>query len=259
MSFKLEKSHKIKVILAIAVILLGLVTIGLVFTAYGNPPQCEGIQHPDRGDNCIIGANIGAGLIFFSGLTVIWLGIVGLLASFAYRAHQLRNPTQKRLLIIVTAVLLIAPPIVTSIYTAKSVNEANNRAEQDAASFHADYRSDFVEYDTPPNWNEVSKESSTVAYSENASLSLYLNQCETGGSDVQYTNGRTYFVFSGVKDNTCVFYIHTQSAESGTWDSLLRTKCTWDINSGKDDTPIFVAGPNGIEFGDFLTKNCNLI
>lgn len=255
----MKKSHKIRFILAIAVILLGLATIGLAFTPYGNPPQCEGLQHPDKGDNCIIGANIGAGLIFFCGLIVIWLGILGLLTSFAYRAHQLHNTTQKKLLIVATAVLLIAPPTLIGLYTAKSVNEANNRAEQAAASFQANYRSDFVEYNTPPNWNEVSKESSTVAYSENASLSLYLNQCETGKSDVQYVNGRTYFVFGGVKDNTCVFYIHTQPAESGIWDSLLRTKCTWDINSGKDNTPIFIAGPNGIEFGDFLTKNCSSI
>jgi hypothetical protein len=111
----------------------------------------------------------------------------------------------------------------------------------------------------PPSWNEVPKQSGTVAYSENSSLALYLNECEAGRSDVQYSNGGTYFVFSGIKDNNCVFYIHTLSAAATTWDGLIRTRCVWDINSGNDNTPIFNAGPNGIEFGDFLKKNCNPI
>lgn len=137
--------------------------------------------------------------------------------------------------------------------------EASNSARQDAADFKAKYRSSFEGYDTAPKWDEVTKESSTAAYIENSSLALYLNQCETGKSNAQYQNGSTYFVFSGIKDNKCVFYIHTQAGSTATWDGLLRQRCVWDIATDKDDTPIFAAGPNGVEFGDFLSKNCKTI
>src|SRR5438270_9904971 len=120
MRFTFKNPHTIRIILSIAIILFGLLSIGLVFTPFGNPPQCEGIQNPDRGDNCIIGANIGAGLIFFFGLFVIWLGILGLLTSFVYRAHQLRKTAQKRWLIAITIVLLIAPPTLIALHTAIS-------------------------------------------------------------------------------------------------------------------------------------------
>lgn len=259
MSFNFKNPHKIRVVLALVIILLGLINIGLVFTPYGNPPQCSSLQQPDNGDNCIIGANVGAGFMLFFGLVFIWMGLLSLLTSFAYRAHQLRNTAQKKLLIAITAVLLIAPPALITIYTAISVNKADKAQEQDATSFRSDYRSIFVEYNAPPNWNEVSKISSTTAYSENESLALYLNQCEAGKSVARYVNGSTYFVFSGVKDNKCVFYVHTQSAQASIWDSLLRTRCIWDVNSGEDNTQLFKADQNGIVFGDFLTKNCNSI
>ena len=131
--------------------------------------------------------------------------------------------------------------------------------KQDKTALQEKYRGDFIEYTTPPNWNQVTKASGTVAYSENSSLALYLNQCETGKSEVQYANGKTYFVFSGIKDSNCVFYIHTQSTTASTWDGQLRTKCIWGVDSGNDNTLIFSAGPNGIVFADFLRKNCNSI
>lgn len=259
MRFKFKSPHKIRIIIALAVILFGLATIGFVFTPYGNPPQCEGIQHPDKGDNCIIGANIGAGIIFFFGLIIVWLGILGLTASSAYRAKQLHQQTKQRWLLAAVAILCITPFILWHFFITLPGNHAIERVEQEEVAFQDKYRSDFVAYNTPPNWNAVTKESSSVAYSENSSLALYLNQCETGRSDVHYGNGKTYFVFSGFKDNKCVFYIHTGSAEASSWDGLLRTKCIWNLDAGNDNTPIFTAGPQGIEFGDFLTKNCSSI
>mgnify|MGYP000639725720 CR=1 FL=1 len=262
MPFRFTNPHKIRIILSIAVILFGLVTIGLVFTPYGNPPQCgegeaavQNLKPPD----CIIGANIGAGIMLLFGMLVVWLGVLGLLASLAYTARQSHQQTRQRWLLAVTAILFIAPFILWHIFITIPSNEAVERIEQEEAAFQEKYRSNFIEYSTPPNWNGATKESGTVAYSENSSLALYLNQCETGRSYVQYVNGRTYFVFSGIKDTKCVFYIHTQPAVAGTWDNLLRTKCVWDIDSGNDNTPIFSAGPNGVEFGDFLSRNCTTI
>jgi len=135
MSFKFEKSHKIRVILAVAVILLGLVTIGLVSTPYGNPPQCEGIQHPNRGDNCIIGANIGAGIIFFFGLVVVWLGVLGLLATFAYRARQSHQQTKQRWLLAAIAIVFVTPFILWHFFITIPGNQAIEKVKQDEAAF----------------------------------------------------------------------------------------------------------------------------
>lgn len=259
MPIMLKNPHKIRVILAIAVILFGMGTIGLLFTPYGNPPQCGTPEHPTTGDNCIIGANIGAGFILLFGLVFIWLGVLGLLASFAYRANQLHQQTKQRWLLAVTAVVFITPFILWHIFIRLPGNQAMESLEQQDAAFQEKYRSDFVEYTAPPNWNEVSKQSGAVAYNENSSLALYLNECEMGKSALQYANGSTYFVFSGVKDNACVFYIHPQAGSTAAWDGSLRKKCKWDLATVADDTPLFFAGPNGVEWGDFLKKNCKAI
>ena len=118
-------AHKIRVFIAALIVLLGLVSVGYVFTPYGNPPQCEGLQHPDRGDNCIIGANIGSGLILLFGLMLVWFGAACLLASYAYRAYKIGKKSQMKLLIFITAVVLIAPPLSLSIYTSISESQAN--------------------------------------------------------------------------------------------------------------------------------------
>lgn len=131
--------------------------------------------------------------------------------------------------------------------------------KQNDAAFNALYRSKFAQYTTAPNFNKVTAKSATVSYTENASVALYLNQCETGKSEVQYQNGSTYFVFSGTKDNKCVFYVQTQRAPTDKWDGILHQKCIWDISTDKDDTPLFAAGPNGIEFGNYVDENCKSI
>lgn len=262
MLYRVNNLHKIRTIIAVAVILFGLANIGLVFTPYGNPPQCgegkaaiQNLKPPD----CIIGANIGAGMMFLFGVVAVWLGILGLLASFAYRAKQLQHWNKLKWLLAVTAIVFIAPFILWYFFITVPGNEAMDRIKQDEAAFQEKYRGNFIEYNTSPKWNEVSKTSGTVAYNENSSLVLYLNECEAGRSEVQYATGRTYFIFSGIKDNNCVFYVHTQPFAGNTWDNLLKTKCVWNVNSGNDNTPIFNTGPNDIEFGDFLSKNCNSI
>lgn len=118
MPFKFKNPHKIRLIIATAVILFGLATIGFVFTPYGNPPQCgegettaQNLKPPD----CIIGANIGAGIMLAFGLMVIWLGILGLLVSFAYRVKQSHQQTRQRWLLTLTAIIFIAPFILYGI------------------------------------------------------------------------------------------------------------------------------------------------
>lgn len=235
-------------------LIVGLAFVGLALSPLGNPPQCEGNLTLNN-SNCIIGANIGGGLILLLGFGIVFIGLLVLLFSFLKRAHQLNHRLQKWLLFIVISILVFIPIS----WVIKTGLDASNMMEKDAADFQAKYRSNFVEYKTPPKWDEVSGESSTVRYLENQSLLMYLNECEAGKSDAPYASGITYFVLSGVKDNECVLYIHEQAATAGVWDGFLRQKCQWRLDTPKDDTPIFRADPNGIEFGDFITKNCKSI
>ena len=62
----------------------GLLMVALVFTPPLNPPQCPdyATRMPD-GSLCIIGANIGAGLLWLAGLLLVVAGAVGLVGSLA--------------------------------------------------------------------------------------------------------------------------------------------------------------------------------
>lgn len=73
-------------VLVISVILSTLV---IIFAAMeGNPPQCGSGQVPEA-DNCIIGANIGGGLLVFLGIGVYIIG--AMLAFMFYMIQTLRN------------------------------------------------------------------------------------------------------------------------------------------------------------------------
>ncbi len=69
-------------LLWLAVLAFGGLMMAAVFTPPLNPPQCPGhaTRMPD-GSHCIIGANIGAGLLWMAGVAVAFIGGVGLVAS----------------------------------------------------------------------------------------------------------------------------------------------------------------------------------
>ncbi len=61
---------------------MGLLMVAAAFTPPLDPPQCpdHATRMPD-GSRCIIGANIGAGLLSLAGIVVALIGAVGLLVS----------------------------------------------------------------------------------------------------------------------------------------------------------------------------------
>lgn len=66
----------------LAVLVSGLLMVGAVVTPALNPPQCPSYatRMPD-GSHCIIGANIGAGLLWMAGILVMVVGALGLFVS----------------------------------------------------------------------------------------------------------------------------------------------------------------------------------
>lgn len=65
-----------------AVGVLGMLLAAMAFTPPLDPPQCpdHATRMPD-GSRCIIGANIGAGLLWLEGMFGAFVGAVGLVAS----------------------------------------------------------------------------------------------------------------------------------------------------------------------------------
>jgi len=65
-----------------AVLVLGLLMVPASSSSFLNPPQCPSYasRMPD-GSPCIIGANIGAGLVWLAGIAVAVVGAIGLLVS----------------------------------------------------------------------------------------------------------------------------------------------------------------------------------
>jgi hypothetical protein len=70
---------------------LGLLMVAAALTPPLNPPQCpdHATRMPD-GSHCIIGANIGAGLLWLAGVFVAFIGAVGLVISLMARLWDRR-------------------------------------------------------------------------------------------------------------------------------------------------------------------------
>ncbi len=69
-------------LLWLVVLSFGLLMIAAAFTPPLDPPQCP--RHATRmpnGSHCIIGANIGAGLVWIAGIAVAVIGGVALVVS----------------------------------------------------------------------------------------------------------------------------------------------------------------------------------
>lgn len=75
----------------LVMLVVGLLIVAATFSPPLNPPQCpdHATRMPD-GSNCIIGANIGAGLLLMLGTLVTFIGAVGSLVSLVTVMWELR-------------------------------------------------------------------------------------------------------------------------------------------------------------------------
>ncbi len=78
-------------LLWLVVLGVGLLMIAAAFSPPLNPPQCPSYatEMPD-GSTCIIGANIGSGLIWLAGILVALVGGAGSLVALGTRLWQRR-------------------------------------------------------------------------------------------------------------------------------------------------------------------------
>ena len=82
----------------ILTIVFGLLIIASSYLPLFNPPECPVgyTQEQINSSNCIIGANIGAGMIWLLGLLVLLVGALGLLASLLINFIR-KNRTTKNI------------------------------------------------------------------------------------------------------------------------------------------------------------------
>lgn len=87
-----RKRPRLSTVLLLLLIVIGFVAMGAAFTPYMNPPQCENALTVEN-SNCIIGANMGAGMLFLLGFAISVLASLSLLLVHVVRyvIHRLSS------------------------------------------------------------------------------------------------------------------------------------------------------------------------
>lgn len=260
-AFTAKDKKRIKIYLLLVVI--GLLIIGAAFTPWLNPPQCDVNQTPGY-DHCIIGANIGAGLMWLLGMATAIGGGIALTASLVF-ALVAGNTKKSKTAQLITA-LVVGCIVLAGWYFfigAPSMKRADYRAEIQKR------QANFVKYNGTPNISSVSGQSAALivkpAAGNASSITIDLHDCSPGAAKVSYTTGTAHFAFSGVRKDTslkglnaseCVFYVGTETTNQN-WDGLLYEKCVSPIGDTlAKSQQEFQVTDNGILFGNFLDSFC---
>lgn len=248
--------------ISVAVVIVGLIIAGLAFTPWMNPAQCGEIG---AGSNCIIGANIGAGLVFLLGMSIAILGVVAFVASIIFRLVMAKSKRPKTVLL--SLVLVIFATLVLFIYIAGEPGRKEAKHLADITSGLKNQQANFVAYKDAPKFSTISVQSpSIITQPDYIKLDLY--SCIPGAGKVSYASGTTYFAISGVRhdeiggdnDYQCVFYM--DAVQTGQdWDGSLPVQCVWPIkpvmNEYTESNQRGMTVTNaGVDFRDFPLLYC---
>ncbi len=258
MKITFTHKDKIRIIISIVVLIVGLLIIGAAFTPPFNPPQCEGSLTTDN-SNCIIGANIGGGLVWLLGVAIAIAGGIAVATSLVFALAN--GNTQKPGKALLITVLVVGSVVLACWYTfigASSIQKSKYQTEIQKR------QANFVEYKGIPNIDSVTGQSGALlvkpASGNASSVAIDLHSCSPGAAKVSYASGTTHFAFSGVrKDKSlesfnaseCILYIGKKTAGQN-WDGSLPAKCTWRIPDTLSDNQLeFPVTDAGVQFGDF--------
>ncbi len=262
MKIVFTSKDKLRSIISLAILVIGLLIIGAVFTPPLNPPQCEGYKTPQN-STCIIGANIGAGLVWLLGMAIAIGGGIALTASVVFAL--VAGKTKRHGLALLITALIIGSVVLAAWYLligASSIKHAKYQAEIQKRQVS------FVQYKGMPNISSISGQTTAITTKSGtgnaSSVTLDLHNCSPGAAKVLYATGVTHFAFSGVRKDKnlesfnaseCVLYVGTENINQN-WDGLLHVKCVWRIlDTVAENQQEFPVTNNGIEFGKF-PSNC---
>lgn len=97
-----SKFYKIVAIVSIVSFCIGCLIAIVAFLPPLNPPQCE----DGRVEDCIIGPNIGAGLVFFAGVLIAGFSLIAIACSLLFSQIDFRLKQRKSLakVVLITAI-----------------------------------------------------------------------------------------------------------------------------------------------------------
>ena len=89
----ISRNDKLRILISLVIILLGMLAVSLSYMTFLNPPQCPSDFTQEQVDNseCGVGANIGAGLVWLQGIGMIIIGSLTLVVSIIYSALNRKN------------------------------------------------------------------------------------------------------------------------------------------------------------------------
>ncbi len=263
MEIAFTHKDKLRIIISIVVLVVGLLIIGVAFTPPFNPPQCEGNLTTDN-SNCIIGANIGAGLVWLLGMAIAIVGSIIVAASLVFALANAK--TRKPGMALLITAIVVGATVWACWYIfigAPSIQKSRYQAEIRTR------RANFVQYKGIPNIHSVTRKSDALtvkpATGNTNSVAIDLHNCSPGSAKVSYATGTTHFVFSGItkdknlegfNDSECILYIGKETVDQN-WDGSLPVKCTsWPISNTLSENQLeFPVTNAGIQFSDIL-GNC---
>lgn len=264
-------TKKTKIILCIfgTIFLLGLLLVFLgYYSAFIDPPeQCGVGNYLEAGkDDCIVGADIGSGVLFFLGLYIAAAGLIAWVATFVsvLITANFKNPRKVKLITFLAVAVLVL--LVWHIRVTIPGQKADIKKAEETAGLRAQTK-DFVEYSGTPRLSDVTKVSSSVIVSQDGSdktVILDLHACNPGSAEFTHNNHTARFVFSGIRKSEsaywphtyeCVFYLDYEKPNPK-WEGVLNLKCVDEINMWELNRHEFLVQDHGIQFRDYPSGVC---
>jgi len=205
-----------------------------------NPPQCG---EPHAGSSCIIGANIGAGMLFFLSIGLLIIGLM-IVVSSLLRSFMVAHDAP-RWASAVVPVCIVFGLLVLGIYVLAVYPHAQREASR---AEYANQWKNFVAYDTPTiRSTTIQTDSAKLGTSRTGSsdVLLDLTSCKPGVARLETAQGKVYVLFSGIRqnkyiaqgnDSDCVFYVGKEPRLTGgaaarpAWDGALTMACVWPLD-----------------------------
>lgn len=264
MKLAFTRNDKIRLLVSVVIIIIGLLIIGYIYSPLSNGLKCPPVaQAPNCGED-----PTAAGILLLLSAFIVVVGVVALVATLLL--SFVARKVKRSFTALPVTVLIIGGTLWIVWYV--FVGAANMKEQRHQAEITSGLRSlqtQFVNYNNAPKFSAVTRQSRSVTTKTDSAgninyLTLDLYHCYPGAGKATYATATTYFVFSGIRkekfgdrnDYECVFYMQPVPTNQK-WDGLLHLKCVWQIDPVDGDNQNgHTVTAQGIDFRDFPLLYC---
>lgn len=267
MKIVLTRNDKIRIIISLAVIAIGLLAIAYVFSPYSHALKCP--EFSPGNENCGEDGTAAGFVLVIAGLVAI-IGVIGLVASLLLKLISTRLKKPKFAFLVTVLLVAAGLWVIGFIQGAPGRREESQKA--DITTSLKQQQASFVAYHSAPKFSDISVHSSAITTKPVTGLTTYitldLHACSPGTGQASYASGTTYFAISGVRrdklggsnDYECVFYMDAVATDQK-WDGLLHLQCVWPINpimndDAQENRRGMSVKDSGVDFRDFALLYC---